>query len=183
MNPPPFPALSSRDPGLWDQARYAFLIEKGNRSGSTRTVESYSRMLWPFFHGRTPDAIRPPDVLAYAHGIGLSGRPRVSPTGNPGCARGPMAEGALRDVACRRCRGGEGRAAPRDIRPDRRGRRSDRLSPAHTRGDGPWNGTRAASGCNGAPDRIRTCDLRLRRPTLYPLSYRRARLDDTDHAQ
>ena len=28
-------------------------------------------------------------------------------------------------------------------------------------------------GC-GAPDRIRTCDLRLRRPTLYPLSYRRA---------
>ena len=26
----------------------------------------------------------------------------------------------------------------------------------------------------GAPDRIRTCDLRLRRPTLYPLSYRRA---------
>src|SRR6188508_117194 len=28
---------------------------------------------------------------------------------------------------------------------------------------------------SGAPDRIRTCDLRLRRPTLYPLSYRRAR--------
>jgi hypothetical protein len=28
---------------------------------------------------------------------------------------------------------------------------------------------------HGAPDRIRTCDLRLRRPTLYPLSYRRAR--------
>ncbi len=27
--------------------------------------------------------------------------------------------------------------------------------------------------CDGAPDRIRTCDLRLRRPTLYPLSYRR----------
>ena len=29
----------------------------------------------------------------------------------------------------------------------------------------------------GAPDRIRTCDLRLRRPTLYPLSYRRARAE------
>jgi hypothetical protein len=29
-------------------------------------------------------------------------------------------------------------------------------------------------GESGAPDRIRTCDLRLRRPTLYPLSYRRA---------
>ena len=41
------------------------------------------------------------------------------------------------------------------------------------------------SGCStrgrwaGAPDRIRTCDLRLRRPTLYPLSYRRADRDDT----
>ena len=31
----------------------------------------------------------------------------------------------------------------------------------------------------GAPDRIRTCDLRLRRPTLYPLSYRRAASNDT----
>ena len=28
-------------------------------------------------------------------------------------------------------------------------------------------------GINGAPGRIRTCDLRLRRPTLYPLSYGR----------
>lgn len=26
---------------------------------------------------------------------------------------------------------------------------------------------------NGAPEEIRTPDLRLRRPTLYPLSYRR----------
>ena len=33
--------------------------------------------------------------------------------------------------------------------------------------------TRRSRG-SGAPDRIRTCDLRLRRPTLYPLSYRRA---------
>src|SRR3970282_2676260 len=29
------------------------------------------------------------------------------------------------------------------------------------------------AGWSGASDRIRTCDLRLRRPTLYPLSYRR----------
>ena len=34
-------------------------------------------------------------------------------------------------------------------------------------------GSPAARCCYGAPDRIRTCDLRLRRPTLYPLSYRR----------
>ena len=31
-------------------------------------------MLWPFFAGRTPDRIKPADVLAFAHGIGLSGR-------------------------------------------------------------------------------------------------------------
>jgi integrase/recombinase XerC len=80
MNPQPLPALSSGDPGVWDQALYAFLVEKGNRSGSTRTVESYSRMLWPFFRGRAPDLIRPADVLAYAHGIGVSGRAPSSTT-------------------------------------------------------------------------------------------------------
>ena len=31
----------------------------------------------------------------------------------------------------------------------------------------------------GAPDRIRTCDLLLRRQTLYPLSYRGPRRDCT----
>jgi integrase/recombinase XerC len=55
---------------------YAFLIEKGNRSGSKRTVESYGRMLWPFFAdlGKTPDRVLPTDVLAWVHGIGRSGR-------------------------------------------------------------------------------------------------------------
>jgi site-specific recombinase XerD len=55
---------------------YAFLVEKGNRSGSRRTVESYSRMLWPFFAdlGKTPDRVKPADVLAWVHGIGNSGR-------------------------------------------------------------------------------------------------------------
>jgi site-specific recombinase XerD len=74
MTATPLPALPSGDPSTWDQALYAFLVEKGNRSGSHRTVESYSRMLWPFFAGRTPDRVKPADVLAYAHGIGLSGR-------------------------------------------------------------------------------------------------------------
>ena len=32
---------------------------------------------------------------------------------------------------------------------------------------------------NGAPDRTRTCDLWVRNPTLYPLSYRRASGQDT----
>jgi integrase/recombinase XerC len=77
----PLPALTSGDPSAWDQALYAFLIEKGNRSGSRRTVESYSRMLWPFFAERslTPDRVKPADVLAWVHGIGRSGR-TPSPT-------------------------------------------------------------------------------------------------------
>ena len=80
MTATPLPALQSGDPSAWDQALYAFLVEKGNRSGSRRTVESYSRMLWPFLNGRTPDRVKPAEVLAYAHGIGLSGRTPSSAT-------------------------------------------------------------------------------------------------------
>ena len=55
--------------------------------------------------------------------------------------------------------------------------------PAHAGGLRARIGAGAArKGCNGAPDRIRTCDLRLRRPTLYPLSYRRASPDHTVRA-
>ena len=69
------PAASSEG-NPWDQALYAFLVEKGNRSGSRRTVEGYSRMLWPFFAdlGKTPDRVTPADALAWAHGVGKSGR-------------------------------------------------------------------------------------------------------------
>src|ERR1039457_4906700 len=38
------PTLTSGSPSAWDQALYAFLVEKGNRSGSKRTVESYRRI-------------------------------------------------------------------------------------------------------------------------------------------
>jgi len=69
----PLPALPSTA-SHWDQALYAFLVEKGNRSGSRRTVESYSRMLWRFFADTTPDRVTPAVVLSYAHGIGLSGK-------------------------------------------------------------------------------------------------------------
>ena len=66
----------SADANPWDQALYAFLVEKGNRSGSRRTVEGYGRTLWPFFAdlAKSPDRITPADVLAWAHGIGKSGR-------------------------------------------------------------------------------------------------------------
>ena len=65
----PLPALPAES-SAWDQALYAFLVEKGNRSGSKRTVESYSRMLWYFFKDTTPDSVTPGVVLVYAHGIG-----------------------------------------------------------------------------------------------------------------
>ena len=60
----------------WQRALYAFLAEKERRTGSRRTVESYSRMLQHFFGplGKPPDRVTSQDVFAYAHGIGLSGR-------------------------------------------------------------------------------------------------------------
>jgi len=73
MPPLSLPALQSGTPTAWEEAIYAFLVEKRSRSGSTRTVESYSRMLWPFFRVTTPGQVRSADVLAYAHGIGASG--------------------------------------------------------------------------------------------------------------
>ena len=74
MNEQP-PALPI-DASAWDRALYAFLAEKERRTGSRRTVESYSRMLRLFFGsaGKPPDRVTSPDVLAWAHGIGLSGR-------------------------------------------------------------------------------------------------------------
>src|SRR5664279_3511700 len=64
------------DPTAWQQAMYAFLAEKERRSGSRRTVEGYSRMLEDFFGrvGKTPDLVTSPEVLGWAHGVGLSGR-------------------------------------------------------------------------------------------------------------
>jgi integrase/recombinase XerC len=81
MNQRLLPATSSGDPSAWEQVIYAFLAEKGRRSGSRRTTESYGRMLWPFFarHG-APDRIAPSEVLAWAHGIGPSGRSPSSTT-------------------------------------------------------------------------------------------------------
>ncbi len=60
----------------WTRSLYAFLAEKERRSGSRRTVESYSRMLQDFFgrSGKLPDQVTAQDVFAWAHGKGLSGR-------------------------------------------------------------------------------------------------------------
>src|SRR2546426_898293 len=81
MNPLLLPATARDDVPAWQQTVVAFLAEKERRSGSRRTVEGYARMLWPFF-GRvgSPDRVTPAHVLAWAHGIGASGREPSSTT-------------------------------------------------------------------------------------------------------
>jgi site-specific recombinase XerD len=66
----------------WEQATYAFLAEKERRSGSTRTIRAYSRMLYHFFGAlsKTPDEVSSQEVFAYAHSIGTSGRKPSSVT-------------------------------------------------------------------------------------------------------
>jgi integrase len=74
MPPISLPALPSGTPTAWEEVVYGFLVEKRARSGSTRTVQSYGALLWPFFRQHTPDQVHAADVLAWAHGIGASGR-------------------------------------------------------------------------------------------------------------
>jgi len=74
----------ARDPNTvgWEQTIHAFLAEKERRSGSRRTVKSYSRMLYQFFGslGKPPGQITAPEVFGYAHGVGLSGKKPSSVT-------------------------------------------------------------------------------------------------------
>ena len=60
------PAAFDDSASGWDRALYAFLAEKERRSGSSRTVESYARMLQDFFGrlGRPPDTVTSQDVFA-----------------------------------------------------------------------------------------------------------------------
>ena len=66
----------------WKQTIYAFLAEKERRSGSMRTVQAYSRMLFQFFGslGKRPDEVTSPEVFSYAHSIGISGKKPSSVT-------------------------------------------------------------------------------------------------------
>jgi len=75
MNPQLLPAQLDAGVPAWTQTVTAFLAEKERRSGSRRTVEGYSRMLFPFLSRiGSPDRVTPAHVLAWAHGIGASGR-------------------------------------------------------------------------------------------------------------
>jgi len=81
MNPHYLPATARDVVPAWQQTVVAFLAEKERRSGSRRTVETYARMLWPFLlRVGSPDLVTPAHVLAWAHGIGLSGREPSSTT-------------------------------------------------------------------------------------------------------
>jgi integrase/recombinase XerC len=81
MNPHYLPAAAPDDVPAWQQTVVAFLAEKERRSGSRRTVEGYARMLWPFLtRVGSPDRVTPAHVLAWAHGIGASGREPSSTT-------------------------------------------------------------------------------------------------------
>ena len=81
MNPQLLPAQLRDDVPAWTQTVLAFLAEKERRSGSRRTVEGYARMLWPFFDRvGSPEKVTPAHVLAWAHGIGASGREPSSAT-------------------------------------------------------------------------------------------------------
>lgn len=81
MNPQLLPATARDDVPAWQQTVVAFLAEKERRSGSQRTVESYARMLWPFLNRfGSPELVTPAHVLAWAHGVGLSGREPSSTT-------------------------------------------------------------------------------------------------------
>ena len=74
--------LDESKASTWERTLYAFLAEKQRRSGSDRTVQSYSRMLNDFF-GRvheTPDAVTTADAFAWAYGVGLSGNQPSSTT-------------------------------------------------------------------------------------------------------
>ena len=81
MNPQLLPAQLRDDVPAWAQTVVAFLAEKERRSGSRRTVESYARMLWPFLERvGSPDQVTPAHVLAWAYGMGPSGREPSSAT-------------------------------------------------------------------------------------------------------
>ena len=58
--------LHSEGTSRWEQTIYAFLAEKERCSGSTRTSQAYSRMLFHFFGtlGKTPDQVTSQEVFA-----------------------------------------------------------------------------------------------------------------------
>ena len=60
----------------WRSVALAFLVEKGARSGSRATVETYGRQLCRYLGSvGTPEAAQPLDVLRFVHAPTAGGRP------------------------------------------------------------------------------------------------------------
>ena len=76
MNTNTYLLPESPAPTKWEQALYAFLAEKHRRTGSIRTVQSYSRILNHFFGrlGKTPDQVVTSEAMAFCFGRGVSGK-------------------------------------------------------------------------------------------------------------
>ncbi len=68
--------LLATDDGPWAAALYGFLAEKQRRSGSRRTVESYTNLLRDFFRtaAKPPDRVASHEVFTWAYGRGVSGK-------------------------------------------------------------------------------------------------------------
>jgi integrase/recombinase XerC len=64
------------DPSKWESAMHAFLAEKYRRTGSIRTVQSYSRILNAFFGQlrKTPNQVVTAEAMAFCFGRGVSGK-------------------------------------------------------------------------------------------------------------
>ncbi len=76
MNTNTYLLPESTNPTKWEQALYAFMAEKHRRTGSMRTVQSYSRILNAFFGQlrKTPDQVATAEAMAFCFGRGVSGK-------------------------------------------------------------------------------------------------------------
>ncbi len=72
MNTNTYLLPETTDPSPWESALYAFLGEKHRRTGSMRTVQSYSRILRYFFvrMQKTPDLVSSAEVTSFCFGRG-----------------------------------------------------------------------------------------------------------------
>ena len=67
--------------GRWDQAIYAFIAEKERRSGSMRTVQAYSGLLYRFFGtlGKPPDQVTATEMATPTVPASLARSPPPAP--------------------------------------------------------------------------------------------------------
>ena len=94
MQPRSLPALQSGTPTAWEEAIYAFLVEKREPLGLDQDGRELLEDVVAVLPGCDPDQVRSADVLAYAHGIGASGRVPSSTTVGARIACSPRSIGS-----------------------------------------------------------------------------------------